>query len=138
MALIGETDSRPGLIGYEETNKPLYSDFEVEETKKHIQEYEQNDPETIFDLSLNEIVENTVEMIANFSNDYYLKVNEVDLESKLYGEKETFLVNLQKYLLGFMLYLGDKNNLLYFGILLIIFSIILYFFNISSTIKIND
>ena len=104
----------------------------------NIQEYEQNDPETIFDLSLNEIVENTVEMVANFSNDYYLKVNEVDLESKLYGEKETFLVNLQKYLVGFMLYLGDKNNLLYFGILLIIFSIILYFFNISSTIKIND
>ena len=30
MALIGETESRPGLIGYEETNKPLYSEFETE------------------------------------------------------------------------------------------------------------
>ena len=34
MALLTETDSRPGLIGYEETNKPLYSEFETETTKK--------------------------------------------------------------------------------------------------------
>ena len=26
MAILTETDSRPGLIGYEETNKPLYSE----------------------------------------------------------------------------------------------------------------
>ena len=28
MALIGDEDSRPGLIGYEERNKPLYSEVE--------------------------------------------------------------------------------------------------------------
>jgi hypothetical protein len=131
MALIGETDSRPGLIGYEESNTPLYSEIEEESTRKILQEYEQKDPETILDLTLNEIIENTVDMIGNFSDDYALKVNEVNIESKLYGEEETTLGNLQKYLLAFMLYLSDKNNLLYFGIILVIISIILYFFNIS-------
>ena len=132
MALIGETDSRPGLIGFEETNKPLYSEIETAETKRILKEYEQTEPETILDLTLNEIIENTVNMIGDFSNDYMLKINEVNLESKLYGEEETFLSNLQKYLVAFMLYLGDKSNLLYFGIILVIISIILYFFNISS------
>jgi len=71
-------------------------------------------------------------MVGDFSNDYMLKINEVTLESKLYGEEETFVNNLQKYIVAFMLYIGDKNNLLYFGIILVILSIILYFFNISS------
>ena len=130
MALIGETDSRPGLIGYEESNKPLYSDIEVETTNRILKEYQQKQPETILDLTLNEIIENTVDMVGDFSHDYLLKVNEVNLESKLYGEEETYLGNIQKYLVAFMLYLGDKNNLLYFGIILVILSIILYFFNI--------
>ena len=132
MALIGETDSRPGLIGYEETNKPLYSEIETEQTRRILQEYEQKEPDTILDLTLNEIIENTVEMVGNFSNDYILKVHEVNLESKLYGEEESSLDNIKKYLVAFMLYLGDKNNLLYFGIILVILSIIIYFFNISS------
>ena len=132
MAFLTETDSRPGLIGYEETNKPLYSEIETETTKKILREYEQNDPETIMDLKLNEIIENTVDMIGNFSNEYALRMNEVTLESNLYGEEESFIGNLQKYIVAFMLYLGDKNNLLYFGIILVILSIILYFFNISS------
>ena len=88
MALIGETDSRPGLIGYEETNKPLYSEIETEQTRRILQEYEQKEPDTILDLTLNEIIENTVEMVGNFSNDYILKVHEVNLESKLYGEED--------------------------------------------------
>jgi len=132
MALISDTDSRPGLIGYEETNKPLYSEIEMETSQKILKEYEQRYNETVLDLTLNQIIENTVAMVGDFSNDYMLKINEVNLESKLYGEEETFVNNLQKYIVAFMLYIGDKNNLLYFGIILVIVSIILYFFNISS------
>ena len=132
MALIADTDSRPGLIGYEETNKPLYSEIETETTKKILREYEQKESETILDLTLNQILDNTVAMAGDFTENYMLKMNEVTLESKLYGEEETFLNNFKKYIIAFMLSLGDKNNLLYFGIILVILSIILYFFNISS------
>jgi len=133
MALIGETDSRPGLIGYEEQNKPLYSEIEVETTKKILREYEQTKNETILDLTLNDIIENTVEMVGNFSHDYMYQLHEVSLESKLDGkEDEGFLENFKKYIVAFMLYLGDKDNILYFGIILVVLSIILYFFNISS------
>ena len=132
MALLTETDSRPGLIGYEETNKPLYSEFETETTKKILKEYEKKDHETILDLTLNQIVDNTVTMVGDFSREYMLKINDVNLESKLYGEEDNFVNNFKKYIIALMLYLGDKNNLLYFGIILVILSIILYFFNITS------
>ncbi len=132
MALIEDTESRPGLIGYEETNQPLYSEFEEETTKKIMKEYEQKNRETILDLTLNKIIENTVDMIGNFSKDYMYQIHEVTLESKLYGEEESFYVNLKKYIVAFMLYLGNKDNLLYFGIILVVLSIILYFFNIST------
>jgi|TARA_B110000285_G_scaffold149245_1_gene166580 hypothetical protein len=132
MALIGDTESRPGLIGYEETNKSLYSEIETETSKKILQEYEQTYNPTVFDLTLNDIIENTANMAGDFSNDYMLKIHEVNLESKLYGDEESVVKNFQKYIVAFMLYLGDKNNLLYFGIILVIISIILYFFNIAS------
>ena len=41
MAILTETDSRPGLIGYEETNKPLYSEFETENNLIKIYKYKQ-------------------------------------------------------------------------------------------------
>jgi len=132
MAILTETDSRPGLIGYEETNKPLYSEIETETTKKILREYEQKKQETILDLTLNQIIDNTVTMVGDFTNDYMLKIHEVNLEEKMYGEEENILNNYKKYIVALMLYLGDKNNLLYFGIILVILSIILYFFNISS------
>tara|TARA_B100000686_G_scaffold353623_1_gene459984 strand:+ start:2006 stop:2407 length:402 start_codon:yes stop_codon:yes gene_type:complete len=132
MALLTETDSRPGLIGYEETNNPLYSEFEKDTTKKILREYEQKKNKTILDLTLNQIIDNTATMVGDFSKDYMLKIHDVTLESKLYGEEDNFVNNFKKYIVAFMLYLGEKNNLLYFGIILVIISIILYFFNISS------
>ena len=132
MALIGETDSRPGLIGYEEQNKPLYSEVEEETTRRIMQEYEQKKNETVLDLTLNQIIENTVEMVGDFSKDYMYQLHDVNLESQLYGEKEGLYTNFKKYIVAFMLYLGSKDNLLYFGIILVVLSIILYFFNISS------
>ena len=133
MALIADTDSRPGLIGYEETNQPLYSEIETETTKKIMREYEQKHKETVLDLTLNDIIDNTVNMVGDFTKEYMLKIHEVNLETKDYGdEEEGFLTNLKKYIMAFMLYLGDKNNLVYFGVILVILSIILYFFNISS------
>ena len=131
MAILTETESRPGLIGYEETNKPLYSEIETETTKQILKEYEQKKQETVLDLTLNQIIDNTVMMVGDFTKDYMLKIHEVTLEDKIYGDEEDFLSSFKKYIVAFMLYLGDKNNLLYFGIILVFLSIILYFFNIS-------
>jgi hypothetical protein len=59
-------------------------------------------------------------------------MKEVSLEYDLYEEEDTLYTNLKKYIIAFLLYLGDKDNIIYVGVLLVVLSIILYFFNISS------
>ena len=132
MALISDTESRPALTGYEDRNQPLYSEFEDKEKTEIIRKYEQKNNDTVLDLTINEIIDNTVDLTANFMDEYSLKMKEVSLEFDLYEEKDTLYTNLKKYIIAFLLYLGDKDNIIYVGVLLVVLSIILYFFNISS------
>ena len=136
MSLLSELkpdDTRPQITGYTDKKQDYLSEYEAEESKKLLREYTQKKNETILDLTLNQIIENSVNRIAEFSNDFAYQLYEVDLEFKLHEENESFYTNLRKYILAFTLYLGKNDNLLYFGILFVMISIILYFFNISST-----
>ena len=119
--------SNEEIPGY--LNKKIYSDIDIE--RNLVKKDSSKRGPTILDLKLHEIIENLVEVIANFQKDYVYKLYEVDLEFKLIEEERGFFVSLKKYALALMLYLGDKDNILYIGILLIIISIILYFFNIT-------
>lgn len=135
MSLLSELepdDSRPQISGFQDRKHDYLSKYETEESKRLLKEYSQKNKETILDLTLNQITENTVSMIANFTKDYTYKLYEVDLEFGLHEEDYQFYTNLKKYILAFSLYLGEKDNLLYFGIVLVVISIILYFFNILS------
>ncbi len=135
MSLLSELkpdDTRPQIAGYTDKKQDYLSEYEAEESKRLLREYTQKKNETVLDLTLNQIIENSVTRIAEFSTDYTYKLYEVDLEFKLHEEDYTFYTNLKKYILAFSLYLGENDNLLYFGILLVMISIILYFFNISS------
>lgn len=135
MSLLSELkpdDTRPQISGYKDKKHEYLSKYETEESKRLLKEYTQNKKETILDLTLNQIIENTVTRIADFSNDYSYKLYEVDLEFGLHEEDYTFYSNLKKYIIAFSLYLGENDNLLYFGIVLVVLAIILYFFNILS------
>ena len=125
------TSNDEELPGY--LNRKIYSDIDIERNlvKKYENKDENKGENTILDLKLHEIIENLVGVIANFQKEYVYKLYEVDLEFKLMDGDNSFLVNLKKYSLALMLYLGDRDNILYIGILLIIISIILYFFNIT-------
>jgi len=133
MALISDTESRPALIGYEDRNQPLYSDFEKETKTEILREFEKKDRMTILDLTMNDIIDNTVNLSANFMSDYSKKMQEVSLDFSLYeGNHDSLYTNLKKYILALVLYIGDKDNVIYIGVMLVTLSIILYFFNISS------
>lgn len=119
--------SNEEIPGY--LNKKIYSDIDIE--RNLVKKNESKKPNTILDLKLEEIIENFVGVIANFQKDYVYKLYEVDLEFQIMEEDDGHFVNLKKYVIALMLYLGDKDNILYIGILLIIISIILYFFNIT-------
>tara|TARA_B100000214_G_scaffold375037_1_gene359746 strand:- start:1588 stop:2121 length:534 start_codon:yes stop_codon:yes gene_type:complete len=87
------------------------------------------DSNTIMDLQLSDIIKNTVDCLANFENEYIRMLYRYDLE---YGKGDKGTLNtLKKYIYSFIMYLNDKDNILYIGITLFIISIILYFINIT-------
>lgn len=83
---------------------------------------------TIFDLTLNKIIHNTIHFLDNFQSDFSSSLYEVELKENDIDKKNIFT----KYLTAFGLYIREKDNIIYLGIILVILSFILYFFSISS------
>jgi len=81
----------------------------------------------ILDMSLNEIIHNTINFIDNFQSDYSSKVYEYEYEN--ITDKKN---NIIKYLTAFGLYIRENDNIIYLGIILIILSFIIYLFSIST------
>jgi len=126
-------ESRPTISNSSVDNRYI-SKYERDITDKLHRAYHKDMGPTIFDLPINEILGNTAEFIDTFQQGYSLKIHKVQSEYKLYNEDSgSFLENIKKYLMAFLLYLGDDDNMLYFGILMVTLSIILYFLNISSS-----
>ena len=129
-------DSRPQISKEVDRHSKHLTNHELDTLQKlHHEEHLQKKKKkkTIMDMKLNEIVENTVNFLAHFSRDYSHKLYEVDLDFKAQDNSGGFFNSLKRYLLAFTLYLSDNDNILYFGIILVVLSIILYFFNITSS-----
>ena len=88
----------------------------------------------IFDLSLNKIIHNTIYFLDHFQSDYSSKLYEVELLEE--DEKKKNMV--MKYFTAFGLYIREHDNIIYLGIILVIFSFILYFFSISSDVRVIE
>jgi|TARA_B110000967_G_scaffold209896_1_gene268395 hypothetical protein len=88
----------------------------------------------IFDLSLNKIIHNTISFLDHFQSDYSSKLYEVELLEE--DEKKKNMV--MKYFTAFGLYIREHDNIIYLGIILVIFSFILYFFSISSDVRVIE
>ena len=125
-------DSRPQITGYINDGQQYISKYETENINKLLREYKKRDRETIFTMTLNDIIEHTVLFISEYPTEFSKKMYEVTLDFSLVEGPENNIQIIKKYILAFMLHLGDKDNILYFGIILITLSIILYFFNITT------
>ena len=88
----------------------------------------------IFYLSLNKIIHNTISFLDHFQSDYSSKLYEVELLEE--DEKKKNMV--MKYFTAFGLYIREHDNIIYLGIILVIFSFILYFFSISSDVRVIE
>jgi len=98
-----------------------------------IEDHEKNnEKKTLFDLTLNEIIENTIKFLINFNNDFNEIFHELKIKKKINNEYEEEDNDFKLYLYSLMIYISKNDNLIYFGIILIISSIILYFFNIIN------
>ena len=94
------------------------------------------DSKSIFDEKLSDILEKTSDTVANFWDDYKVKMLEskYNLETNNTNFKEEnkskFSHILNIHLTGLFNYLRDNDNIIYLGIFLVFISVLLYIFNI--------
>jgi len=88
---------------------------------------------TILEKPFGEVINNTVNFFGNSINSYSTKLLEAEFTQKLYDTEYTYLNALQKHLIAIALFIRDDENIIYLGIIMIILSVLICFFNISRT-----
>lgn len=132
MATIIKPDEERPVIALRE-NVVYVSEFEKETEEKILRDEKQKKKDTLMTMSLDQIVENTINVVAMFGHEYKKHIYQVSQDHKIRGVQETLTNKLKLYLLALVNYLGEKDNILYVGIILCFVSIIIYFFNISTS-----
>jgi len=88
---------------------------------------------TILDKPFGEVINNTVNFFGNSFNIYNSKLIEAEFTGNLYETEHSYLNELQKHLIAIVLFIRDEENSIYLGIIMIILSVLICFFNISRT-----
>ena len=88
---------------------------------------------TILDKPFGEVINNTINFFGNSFDMYSNKLVEAEFTQNLYKTDNSYLNTLQKHLLAFSLFIRDEEIIIYLGILMIILSVLICFFNISRT-----
>ena len=120
------------LLGY--ISNEIY--YPIEKDKKVIdKKVEKNTDGGLMKMQVGELFENTSMVLNNFDEGFLKALHKVDIEFGYTYNNEGMITNIKRYIMAFMIYLQEGNNILYIGITLFIISIILYFINI---IRKND
>ena len=115
-------------LGSHEFNK-LNRIIDEEYSKKQV---------TILDKPFGEVINNTINFFGNSFDMYSNKLVEAEFTQNLYKTDNSYLNTLQKHLLAFSLFIRDEEIIIYLGILMIILSVLICFFNISRTYEHSD
>ena len=124
------SDNRPQISGtIDRFNKHL-TNSEISYINKIYHQDNKKKEKTIFDMNLGEIMENTSNFFNNLLMDYTNKIYDTELYYSDNNNKGV-LENIKIYIIAFVRYINESDNIIYFGILLILISLILYFLNIT-------
>ena len=115
------------MIGY--ISNEIY--YPIQKDKKEIKVEKNADSDSgVMGMRVGELFENTSTILNNFDDDFLRSLHKVDMEFGYSRTDKDIVNNIKRYVMAFMVYLQDGNNILYIGITLFIISIILYFINI--------
>jgi len=127
--------SRPqeGRYGIAKASISNLNDHEFQKMNRIIDDEYNERQETILDKPFGEVINNTVNFFGNSVDTYYSKVLEAEFSQNIYDTQYSSLDKLQKYLIALVLFIRDDDNVIYLGIILIILSVLICFFNISRS-----
>ena len=106
---------------------------EFSKMNRIIDEHYDKKQETILDKPFGEVINNTVNFFGNSFDIYQTKLIEAEFTRKLYNTEHENLNTIQKHLIAISLFIRDEDNVIYLGIIMIILSVLICFFNISRT-----
>ena len=107
------------------------NNHEINKVNKIIDDHYKDKQRTILDMKLGEIMNNTVNFLGNSYDSYMSKVMEAEFTQKLYKTDDDNLNKLQTHLIAFSLFVRDDDNILYLGVIFVMLSVLICFFNIS-------
>tara|TARA_Y100001980_G_C14555862_1_gene345467 strand:- start:7078 stop:7539 length:462 start_codon:yes stop_codon:yes gene_type:complete len=132
---FNSNENRPQIsfeVDQHSDDKLLKENEEINVKKKIVKENQK----TILDEKLGDILEKTSETVANFWDDYKVKMLETKYEletnntnfKKEDKSKMSHILNI--HVMGLFNYLRDNDNIIYLGIFIVFISVLLYIFNI--------
>ena len=138
-------DNRPQIVQPNDTNNALRDNEAVKEDV-FTKDYDRPQP-TIMDLTLSDVLDQTLNFIVYSFGDYQVQVRKAELlirendqKDKDKGKSEeatdkkvTVRDRLTVHGHAISLFIGDGDNSIYIGIILIMLSIIIYFINITTS-----
>lgn len=129
-------EQRPQMssAGLEMYNKHFTSltNHELHQIKKLKEKSMETTQKTIMDETMGSIVDNCINFLTYSFENYSKKIYESEEIMNKYDER-TMLENLQIYSTATVLFIRDDQNIIYIGLIMILFSIIIYFTNIIIT-----
>ena len=111
------------------------TNHELHNIKKMTEESKKIHKPTIMDQTLDKIIDNCINFLT-FSYENFTKKLYESQEIYKYNNNQSFINTLKIYFMATILYIRDGENIIYLGIIFILISILLYFFNIIT--KKND
>lgn len=104
---------------------------EFQKMNQILEDHYEETQQSVLDKPLGEIMNNTVNFLSTSMNSYSDKYREASIGRKLYTTNHTLADQFQTHLLAISLFIRDDKNIFYVGILLVLLSVIMSFFNIS-------
>ena len=105
---------------------------EFSQVNKIIEEHYNKQQQTIMDMPLGEVINNTANFFNNSFYSYSDKLLEAEAILKI-KEDSSYTSSFQKYITAIILFIRDDENCIYMGIIMIILSVLICFFNISRS-----
>ena len=130
-------ENRPQLnsAGLKEHNKHIshLSKHELHQAKSIHEKDHSRQVQTVLDEPLGLFLDKTINFLAYSFDDFYLKIYEAELMENISSDKKKGIYDtLKVYTIAMILFIRDKDNILYIGCSMVFLSIIIYFISIIT------
>ena len=130
-------EQRPQMssAGLETNNKHFrdLSNHEFHQIKKLHEKDHKQEPRTVLDESLGEIMNKCINFLTYSFDGYTKAYYQAEVMEDTYDNEKTMYESIKVHLIALTLFFRDDGNILYIGILLVFLSIIIYLVNITTS-----